>query len=374
MPPPKIKKVTSHKDLKHFIDFPFTLYKGNKYWCPPLNFDELRTLRKDKNPAFEYCEAEYWIAYKDRRPVGRIAGIINHKANEHWKEKLVRFAWIDFTDDLEVSSLLIETVSEWGKEKGMTGIHGPIAFTDMDYEGMLIEGFEEISSLSAIYNHPYYPEHMVTLGFQKATDWIQFEIKIPKEIPEKVDRMAALVIEKYSLRLLHARKSREIRPYARKLFTLYNEAFRNLYGFATLTTAQMDAYTKQYFSFIRPEFISFVLDKHDDIVGFGITMPSLAKALQKCKGKLFPFGFLHLMMALKKNDIAHMYLVGVRPDYQGKGVLALVYHELQKVYMEKGIKKAITHPQLEENLKAISIWKNYENRVHIRRRCWIKYF
>jgi len=372
MPTLEIKKISSRQDLKRFIKFPFTLYKGNKYWCPPLNFDELRTLRKDKNPAFIYCEAEYWMAFQDGRAVGRIAGIINHKANEHWKEKLIRFAWIDFINDREVSRLLIEAVSNWGKEKGMTAIHGPISFTDMDYEGMLIEGFEEISSLSAIYNHPYYPEHMVNLGFRKATDWIQFEIKIPAEIPEKVDRMATLVAKKYDLHQLHARKPEEILPYARKLFTLYNESFENLYGFAALTIEQMDAYTKQYFGFIRPEFISMILNKNDEIVGFGITMPSLAKALQKCKGKLFPFGFLYLLTALKKNKIIHMYLVGVRPDFQGKGVLALVYHELQKVYIEKGIKKAITHPQLEENFKAISIWKNYNSRIHIRRRCWIR--
>ncbi|MEI6456716.1 MAG: GNAT family N-acetyltransferase [bacterium] len=372
MPLTEIRKVSTHRDLKRFVDFPFTIYRNNKYWCPPLSFDEIRTLRKDKNPAFEYCEAEYWIAYRDGKPVGRIAGIINHKANDQWKEKLVRFSWIDFIDDPDVSKLLVDTVAGWGRGKGMTGIHGPIGFTDMDYEGMLTEGFEELSSLSAIYNYPYYPVHMVNLGFRKATDWIQFEIMVPKEIPDKVTRLADIVAEKYGLRLLHARKSKEILPYARKLFTLYNDAFRNLYGFASLNIAQMDAYTKQYFGFIRPEFISFVIDSKDDIVGFGITMPSLAKALQKCGGSLFPFGFIHLLRAMKNNDTVHMYLVGVHPDYQGKGVLALVYHELQKVYLEKGIKKAITHPQLEENFRAISIWKNYDSRIHIRRRCWIR--
>jgi len=374
MPEIEIKKISSLRELRRFVDFPFILFTGNTFWCPPLKFDELRTLRKDKNPAFEYCEAEYWLAYRDGRPVGRVAGIINHKANEHWNEKLVRFSWIDFIDDPEVSAGLIKAVSDWGKDHGMTGIHGPMGFTDMDYEGMLIDGFDVVSSLAAIYNFPYYPDHMVRLGFQKATDWVQFELMVPGEVPDKVDRMTKLVAEKYGLHSLKARKKKEILPYARKLFTLYNEAFSDLYGFAALSERQMDAYTKQYFGFIRPEFVSFILDRQDNLVGFGITMPSMAKALQKCKGKLFPFGFIHLLRALGKNDTAHMYLVGVSREYQGKGVLAMVYYELNKVYVEKKITKAITHPQLEENFRAISIWKNYEGRIPIRRRCWIKQF
>jgi len=368
----EIKKITSLRDLKRFVSFPHTLYSGSKFWVPPLDFDELNTLRKDKNPAFEYCDSAYWMAYRNGKAVGRIAGIINHKANESWNEKLVRFGWIDFIDDIEITRGLIETVSGWGKENGMEGIHGPLGFTDMDPEGMLIEGFDELSSLSAIYNYPYYPEHMIQLGFRKATDWIQFEIKVPASIPAKVERLAGIVLEKYHLHLLKARKARDIRPYAPKMFTMYNEAFRDLYGFAPLSKKQMDMYTKQYFGFIRPEFVSFILDDKDDIVGFGITMPSIAEALQKCRGKLFPFGFLHLLRAMRKNDVIHMYLVGVRPDYQGKGVLALVYHELNKVYMEKGIRIALTHPQLEENFKAVSIWKNYNGRINIKRRCWIK--
>jgi len=368
----EIRNIATRKDLRKFIEFPFLLYKNNEFWCPPLTFDELNTLRKEKNPAFEYCEASYWLAYRNDAPVGRIAGIINHRANECWNERLVRFGWIDFIDDLEVTRKLMETVENWGKEKGMSGIHGPLGFTDMDPEGMLIEGFEELSSLSAIYNFPYYPEHMVQLGFRKATDWIQMEFTVPQAIPDKVERMAAIVQQKYGFRTLNARKAKEILPYAPKMFNLYNEAFRDLYGFSPLTQKQIAAYTRQYFGFVRPEYISFVLDHQDEVVGFGITMPSLALALQKCKGKLLPFGFIHLLRALRKNDTVHMYLVGVKPEYQGKGLLALVYHELTKSYMDHGIKKAITHPQLEDNFKAVSIWKNYQGRVHIRRRCWIR--
>jgi hypothetical protein len=368
----EIRKVSSRKDLREFVLFPFTLYKNNPYWCPPLTFDELNTLRKDKNPAFEYCEAEYWLAYRDNKPVGRIAGIINHKEHERWNTRLVRFGWIDFIDDKAVSALLIATVIEWGRSKNMTGIHGPLGFTDMDPEGMLLEGFDQISSLSAIYNFPYYNEHMQQLGFQKATDWIQFEIKVPDVIPEKVERMTRIVVQKYDLHLLKPRNASEIRPYAAKMFTMYNEAFRDIYGFTALTRKQMDNYTKQYFGFIRPEFVSLVIDSNDDVVGFGITMPSLSKALQKAQGSLFPFGFIHLLHAIRKNDTIHMYLVGVRPDYQGKGVLALVYHELTKAYIEAGIKIARTHPQLEENFRAVSIWKNYDGHVNIRRRCWTR--
>ncbi|MEI7663618.1 MAG: GNAT family N-acetyltransferase [Bacteroidota bacterium] len=367
-----VKQVSTHKDLKRFIDFPFQLYKGNAFWVPPLIFDELNTLRKDRNPAFEYCEAEYWIAYRDEIAVGRIAGIINHKESERWGKKLVRFGWIDFIDSPEVSAILIKTVEEWGRSKGMTVIHGPLGFTDMDPEGMMTEGFDQLSSLSAIYNYAYYNDHIVRLGFSKSTDWIQFEIRIPDEIPAKVERMTGIVLEKYKLHLLKPRKASEIRPYASKMFKMYNEAFHDLYGFTELTQKQMDGYTKQYFGFIRPEFVSLVIDNNDDVVGFGITMPCLAKALQKAKGRLFPFGFIHLLRAMRRNDTIHMYLIGVRPDYQGKGVLALVYHELNKAYREAGIDLARTHPQLEENFRAVSIWKNYDARINIRRRCWAR--
>ncbi|MDP1623982.1 MAG: GNAT family N-acetyltransferase [Bacteroidales bacterium] len=367
-----VKKVSTNKELNAFINFPFQLYKGNAFWVPPLKFDERNTLRKDKNPAFEYCEAEYWLAYRDKRVVGRIAGIINHKEHERWNTKLVRFGWIDFVDDPEVSRNLIETASVWGRDKGMTGLHGPLGFTDMDPEGMLFEGFDQISSLSAIYNFPYYNDHMELLGFRKATDWVQFEINIPAEIPEKVERMSRIVMQKYNLRLLKPQKAKEIIPYAAKMFTMYNEAFHDIYGFSALTEKQMDYYTKQYFGFIRPEFVSMIIDSKDDVVGFGITMPSLSLALQKADGSLFPFGFLHLWRAMRKNDTIHMYLIGVRPDYQGKGVLALIYHELNVTCIKTGFKLARTHPQLEENFKAISIWKNYDSRINIRRRCWIR--
>jgi hypothetical protein len=370
----EIRKVETGRDLKKFINFQYELYEGNKFWCPPPRFDEYNTLHKKKNPAFAYCEAEYWIAYRGNKRVGRVAGIINHRANQRWNHLQVRFGWIDFIDDPAVSEALILTVTDWGKEHGMTGIHGPLGFTDMDPEGMLVEGFDEYSSLSAIYNYPYYPLHMEHMGFTKAVDWIQFMIRVPSEIPDKISRTAAWVAEKYGLRMIRAKRSKELLPWARKMFEMQNQAFNDLYGYAALSEAQMDLYTKQYFGFIRPEFVSFVADRNDDIVAFGVTIPELTKALQKANGRLFPFGFIHLLKALRHNDTIHMYLIGVRPDYQGRGALAMIYHDLHKAFLDHGIAITTTHAQLEENFKAISIWKNYENRIYVRRRCFAKEF
>ncbi len=369
-----LRKVTRRKELKKFIDFPFRLYKGSKYWCPPLRFDEWATLDRKKNPAFDFCEAEYWLAYQGDKIVGRVAGIINHKANERWNEKLVRFGWIDFIDDIEVSRALIRAVEEWGRSKGMTGIHGPLGFSDMDNEGMLIKGFDELATLASIYNYPYYPEHMMTLGFERAADWVQYEFEIPPTIPEKVDRMSLLVQEKYHVRIVKAKKAKELLPYARKMFVTLNKAFDELYGFTSLSEKQMDTYTKTYFGFIRPEFVSFVVDENDDIVGFGISMPSLTKALQACQGRLFPFGFLYILRAMRKNDTIDMYLNGVRPDYHGKGINALYYNELHKAYIKHHVVRAVTNPQLEDNAKALTIWKNFNGRQHLTRRCWIRHF
>jgi hypothetical protein len=369
-----IREVSSRRDLKKFIGFPFKLYAGNKFWCPPLRFDEMNTLRSDKNPAFDFCEARYWLAYRDGKIAGRIAAIINHKANEKWNEKLVRFGWIDFIDDPEVSRLLLDTVMQWGKSKGMNGVHGPLGFSDLDNEGMLIKGFDEMATLASIYNHPYYVDHMVQHGFGKAADWVQYEFDIPPAIPDKVERLSQLVQEKYKLRLVKARKSKDLLPYAPKMFQTLNAAFDELYGYTPLTQKQVDMYVKSYFGFIRPEYVSFVLDEKDDVVGFGVSMPSLTKALQKSKGRLFPLGFLYILMAIKKNDVIDMYLNGVRPDYHSKGVNALYYNEMHKAYIKGGITKAVTNPQLEDNAKALTIWKNFNGRQHLTRRCWIKHF
>jgi hypothetical protein len=368
----EIRKVDSLKALKKFVDFPFDLYKGNKYWVPPLKSGEIKTLSKDKNPVFDYCEAEYWMAYRDNKPVGRIAGMINRHEVERWNARRARFGWMDFIDDPEVSRLLIETVQNWSRTKGMTSVHGPMGFTNMDAEGMLIEGFDEISSMSTIYNYPYYADHMQKLGFRKSADLVQYEIRTPGEIPAKVERLTSLVLQKYGLHLLKPQKVKEIQPYIEKMFLMYNAAFHDIYGFTALTEKQIDYYSKKYLKLIRPDLVSMVIDTQDEVAGFGITMPSLALALQKANGSLLPFGYFHLMRALRKNDMVQMYLVGVRPDYQGKGLLAMVYQELHATFIKNSIKLLRTQPQLEDNLRAVTIWKNYDSRVYIRRRVWIK--
>ena len=368
-----IKKVEDRRDLKRFISFPYKLYAGNKYWAPPLRFDEMNTLRRDKNPAFEFCEVKYWLAYKDEKIVGRIAGIINWRYIEKWQNRYARFGWIDFIDDEDVSKALIETVEKWAKEKGMEAVHGPLGFTDLDYEGMLIEGFEELGTMATIYNYSYYPKHLEKYGYTKDIDWIEFEIKAPQEVPEKIDRVANIALEKNNLRVLKVKKSKELLPYAKDMFNVLNVAYRDIFGFVPLTDKQVDLYVKQYLGFIRPDYISIVLDSNDKVAAFAITMPSLSKALQKSNGRLFPFGFIYLLKAMKKNNLIDLYLIGVLPEYQGKGVNGILIKELTKIFISKNIVKAETNVELENNYKVQAQWKLFEKRQHKRRRCYIKY-
>jgi len=331
---------------------------------------EKKTLSPQKNPAFEFCEAAYWLAWKRGKPVGRIAGIINHNANERWNEKLVRFGWFDFIDDPEVSRQLIATVTEWGGSKGMTGIHGPLGFSIMDNEGMLMKGFNEPGTMGSIYNYPYYPTHMERLGFHKSVDWIQYELEV-KSIPAKVERIAGLIKEKFNIRPLKFRKAKELKPYTEKMWTLVNRSFKDLYGFTNLTKKQIDAYTKQYFPYINPDFACFLVNEKDELLGFGISFPSLTWALQRCNGRLFPFGFIHLLRALKKRDVIDMDMNGVHPDYRGKGIVAIYHLEIQKGYIRNNVKKLVSNPQLEGNA-ASHMWNMYGARQHITRRYWIK--
>jgi GNAT superfamily N-acetyltransferase len=368
----EIIEVRTKRELKTFIDFPYKLYRNSPYWVPPIKMDEANTLRKDKNPAFDHCEARYWLAKRDGKVVGRIAGIVNKLFIEKWKKRQVRFGWIDFVDDLEVSGALLNAVESWARELGMTAVHGPLGFTDMDYEGMLVEGFDELGTMVTIYNAPYYPVHMAQHGYLKDADWVEFEMIPPNPFPPVLDRIAASAEKKYELTVLRAKKAKEVLPYAGQLFDLINVAYADLYGVVELTEKQIKAYTKQYFGFIRPEFVPILLDKDGKMAAFGITMPSLTRALQKARGRLFPFGFLHLLKALKKNDRADLYLVAVRPEFRGKGVNAILIREMQRVYTRLGITKVESNPELETNSKVQSQWKFIEKRQHKRRRCFIK--
>ncbi len=295
-----VKEVTSKKELKAFINLPYRLYKDHPYYVPPLSFDEEGTLRKDKNPAFDYCEAKYFLAYKDGKVVGRVAAILNHAFIEKWKNKYMRFGWIDFEEDIEIPKALLAEVEKWAKEKQLDAIHGPMGFTDLDHEGMLVQGFDQLGTLAAIYNYAYYPKFMEALGFSKDADWVEYKIKIPKTIPEDFEKMASIVKRRLKLTVVQAKKPKEILPYTKELFELINSCYSHLYGVVPLSDKQIAYYTKQYFSFIKTEFVPLILDQNGKLIAFGVTMPSLSKALQKAKGALLPFGLFHLLSALKK--------------------------------------------------------------------------
>ncbi len=373
----EIKKVENKSDLKKFIKFPHKIYKNNPYWVPLLHFDEINTLDKKKNPAFEYCEAEYWLAYKDGEIVGRIAGILNKKSNEVWNTKNVRFGWVDFIEDIEVAKALFDTVENWAKSKGMEYVHGPMGFTDLDHEGMLVKGFDQLSSIASIYNYPYYPEFVEKLGYKKDADWIQYKIKVPQEIPDKVVKFSNWVINRYGLKVIKVKKAKQLLPYAKKMFITMNKAFAPLYGYIPLTEKQIDYYVKQYFSFINPDFTTLIVKEDEngeaEVVAFAITMPSLSKGMQKANGHLFPFGFIHILKSLHTYDIIEMLLIGVHPDYQKHGVPAIIHHELHKTYLKYNVKYAVSSHQLENNKVALNLWEMYlDKEQHIRRRAYIK--
>jgi len=368
-----VKEVKSKKELQAFIDFPYRLYANHPYYVPPLRFDEKATLSKDKNPAFDYCNARYWLAYKGDKVVGRIAAILNKAYIEKWKNQYLRFGWIEFEEDEAIVKALIGEVEGWAKELGMKAVHGPLGFTDLDHEGMLVEGFDQLGTLAAIYNYPYYPKFIEKLGYAKDADWVEYKITLPKTVPEKLEKIASIVERRLELSLVKTKKSKDILPYAKEIFELINEAYSHLFGVVPLTEKQIQYYTKQYFSFVRPDFLPLIVDKTGKLVAFAVTMPSLSVALQKAKGSLLPFGVFHLLKALKKNEYGDLYLVAVKKELQGKGVNAILMHELAKVYLKNGIKYAESNPELESNTAVQSIWQYFESVQHKRRRCYIKH-
>lgn len=369
-----VKEISGKKELKKFIQFSIELYKGSSCFVPPLIDEEVCTLSPKSNPAFDFCEAVYYMAYRDNKPVGRIAGIINHQVNEKNGEKHARFGFVDFIDDPEVSQALFEAVEQWARSKGMTAIQGPLGFTDMDPEGMLIEGFDQIGTMATIYNYPYYPEHMTKLGYQKEIDWVEFKIYIPDAIPEKHQRISDIVQKKYNLKVLKFSKTKAlIQGYGQKIFELVNHAYADLYGYSALTQRQMDYYIKMYISMLRLDNVALIADPDNELVGVGIAVPSMARALQKSKGKLFPTGFYHLLKALKgQNDVVDLLLVAVRPDYQNKGVNALLFSDLIPIFIQNGYKYAESNPELEINGKVQSQWQYFDYEQHKRRRAFIK--
>ena len=375
----QIKRVETKKDLKAFIEFHYDLYEGNPYDAPNLYSDELNTLSRDKNAAFDFCEAEYFLALKEGKVVGRVAAIINHKANEKWEKKDVRFGWIDFIDDIEVSNALLKAVEDYGKEKGMTSIVGPLGFTDMDPEGMLTWGFDQLGTMATIYNYDYYPKHMEKLGgWEKDNDYVEYRLDVPETAPEKYTKIAEMVEKRYNL---HARKltKKEIFEggYGKKLFDLINVTYSHLYGFSELTDRQIDQYVKMYFPLADLDLITVIEDgnKDNQLVGLAITIPSLTRALQKCRrGRLFPFGWWHLLRAIKfhKTEVVDLLLIGVLPEYRSKGANALVFADLIPRYVKYGFKWGETHVEMETNESVQSQWGPLDPTMHKKRRCYRK--
>ena len=375
----QIKRVETKKDLKAFIECHYDLYEGNQYDAPNLYSDELNTLSKDKNAAFDFCEAEYFLALKEGKVVGRVAAIINNKANEKWDKKDVRFGWIDFIDDIEVSKALLKAVEDYGREKGMTSVVGPLGFTDMDPEGMLTWGFDQLGTMATIYNYDYYPKHMEKLGgWEKDNDYVEYRLDVPETAPEKYTKIAEMVEKRYNL---HARKltKKEILEggYGKKLFDLINVTYSHLYGFSELSERQIDQYVKMYFPLADLDLITVVEDgnKDNQLVGLAITIPSLTRALQKChRGRLFPFGWWHLLRAIKfhKTEVVDLLLIGVLPEYRSKGANSLVFADLIPRYVKYGFKWGETHVEMETNESVQSQWGPLDPTMHKKRRCYRK--
>lgn len=368
----EIIEVKNRRDLKRFITFPHQLYKGVANWVPPLVSDELNTLDPRKNPAFEFCRARLFLALRDGQIAGRVAAIINDRYNKDSGKKYARFGWIDFVDDEAVSAALMRAVENWARENGLEAVHGPLGFCDLDKEGMLIEGYDELSMFITLYNYPYYPQHLEKLGYGKDTDWVEFEIKIPEKVPERIDKLNQLIEKRLNVTMVRFNSRKEILPYGQAIFKLLNDAYKSLYGFVALSDAQVTSYIQQYFSMINPDYLRVVLDKNNELIAFGIAIPSLAKASQKARGRLFPLGFIHLLRAMNKNDRLELLLVAVRDDYQGKGINVLLLTDINKTAVKNGLKFAETGPELETNTDVQGLWKYFETRQHKRRRCYIK--
>lgn len=370
----EIKVVETKEDLKKFVLFGNELYKNNPYHIPVLVKDELETLDKDINPAFEFCEAVYYLAYKNERIVGRIAGIINHRANEAWNQTHARFGFVDFINDNEVVDALFDAVAKWAKSKGMDMLHGPMGFTDMDKEGMLVEGFDRLGTMITIYNYAYYPKQLERIGFMKDQDWKEYLITIPDSIPERHVRISNLVSQKYGLSVLKFKSNKELIPYGPVVFELINKCYANLYGFSQLSDRQIQYYSKMYMPLLRPDFVTMIRrDKDEKIIGFGLALPNLSRALRKANGSLFPFGFIHLLRALKgRPRVVDLYLMGVLPEYQNRGVNALLFNDLIPIFRQSGAKFAESNPELETNMSVQLQWNYFERKHHKTRRAYIK--
>ncbi len=371
----EIRKIYSRKDIKRFIQFANDLYKDCPYYCPPLYFDEIAVFDREKNPAMEFSDFQLFMAYRDNQPVGRIAAIINSKANEAWKVKNVRFGWMDFVDDVEVSTALLDAVRDWGKEHGMTAMNGPLGFTDWDHEGLLIEGYDYVAPLASLYNYPYYVQHMEHYGLVKDEDWIEYLINSPSEVPERLSRVAALVKERSHVRVDKVKNAKElVRKYGLTFMDVLDEAYQKLYNFQPMTQRQKEYYRDIYFPILNFDFVTIIVNEKDEIVGVGLGMPDISDAVRKCGGKLFPFGWYHILKALRAKQIEHfdLLLIAVRPDYQDKGINSIFFDDQIPYFIKYGFRRVETTSILEKNIKCQQQFTIFDHKQHKRRRAYIK--
>ena len=371
----EIRKITTIRELKRFVQFGNDFYKDCEYFCPQLINDELDVFDEKKNPAHEVCEYVLFMAYRDKNPVGRIAGIINHAANEKWNVKKVRFGWIDFIDDQEVSFALLDAVVEWGKSKGMDKLNGPVGMTDFDHQGLLIEGYDYLAPMASLYNYPYYVRHLEAYGLGKEADWIEYQINPQTELPERFERMDKIVRERTKVRVDKVKNCKElVKKYGTQYMDVIDIAYQKLYNFQPLSDRQKKYYCDSYFPLLNFDFVTLVVNEKDEVVGVGVGMPDISKALRKCKGKLFPFGWYHMVKALraKQMDKFDLLIIAVRPDYQDRGLNAVIIADQHPYFVKYGIKEVETTAILETNTKNQTHWEMFPHKIHKRRRAYIK--
>ena len=370
----EVIKVESKKNVKDFVMFPFELYKGCKYWVPPIISEEIDAMDINKNPVFKNAEAEFYLAYKDNKIVGRIAAIVNWVEIEEQKKNKLRFGWYDTIDDINVSKALIDKVMEFGKSRKLEFVDGPVGFSNMDKAGLLIEGYNELNTMITWYHYPYQKEHLNKLGFSKLAEWVEYKIKIfsAEEAPEKVKKFSKIIQERYKLKVLNFKSTKEIIPYVDKMFELLNVTYSNLQTYVTIKQYQIDFYKEKFIKYIHPDFIKCCLDENDNLIAFLITMPSFSRALKKINGKIGLMGYFHLFKAQHFNNRVSLYLIGVDPRYQSKGVTAVIFNELQQTFNNRGIIEVETNPELVENKAIQAFWKNYETTLHKRRATFTK--
>ena len=371
----QIKQITSKREVYQFVKFGNDFYKNCEYFCPHLILDDMATFNTKKNPAFDVCENILFMAYKDGKAVGRIAGIINHQANAKWGVKHVRFGWMDFIDDLEVSRALLDAVAAWGKEKGMDAINGPVGFTDFDLQGLLIEGYDHLAPMASLYNYPYYVRHMDDYGLVKENDWIEMQIYPPQELPERFGRMTKIVQERSHVRVDKVKNCKElVQKYGTSYMDVIDIAYQKLYNFQPLTQRQKQHYLDMFFPLLNFDFVTVVVNENNEVVGVGAGMPDISKALRKGKGRLFPFGWYHLLKALKSKsyEAFDLLIIAVRPDYQDKGLNAVIIADQHPYFVKYGIKRVETTAIMETNFKNLGHWELFPQKYHKRRRAYIK--